>query len=290
MKTRAGRWNRDLFAWMGDIEPAWVMLDSTSLNGLMDEPSAKNRVLCLAIDLTADELALSAIARNTLVLLRAAVDGGGLKLTAGGNLSRTTVSAMEEAMTWPGRNPTDARRYRKVSNERDLLQLHFVRTIAAMAELVDQDRGRLRATRLGRDMLDGNGGGLQAMLFHLAFWHLDLAPFGRGLLDAWPQEQIGLVLWSLSVAADEWQTPENLCRLCTIPSEAVLEPESDLGPLIMEARILRPLYWFGLLEYRGEDDGTHAGAGMPHAWRKSALFDRFLGFEVRLEDTGAVLH
>ena len=127
-------------------------------------------------------------------------------------------------------------------------------------------------------------------LFHLAFWHLDLAPFGRGLLDAWPQEQIGLVLWSLSVAADEWQTPENLCRLCTIQSEAVLEPGPDLGPLIMEARILRPLYWFGLLEYRGEDDGTHAGAGIPHAWRKSALFDRFLGFEVRLEDTGAVLH
>ncbi len=44
---------------------------------------------------------------------------------------------------------------------------------------------------------------------------------------------------------------------------------------------------FGLVEYRGEDEGTDAGTGMSHAWRKSALFDRFLGFEVRLEGAGA---
>ena len=43
-------------------------------------------------------------------------------------------------------------------------------------------------------------------------------------------------------------------------------------------------------EYRGEDEATGGGTGMSHAWRKSALFDRFLGFEVRLEDTGVVLH
>ena len=44
---------------------------------------------------------------------------------------------------------------------------------------------------------------------------------------------------------------------------------------------------FGLVEYRGENEGTDAGTGMSHAWRKSALFDRFLGFEVRLEGAGA---
>ena len=285
-----GRLTRDLLSWLGDLEPAWVMLDPESLDDLMDEPSAENPVLHLADDLTADELARSAIARNALVLLRAADSGGGLKLTAAGNLSRATVSAMEEAMIWPGYDPVDARRYRKVLNERDFLHLRFVRTLAELAELVEQDRGRLHATRLGRDMLDGNGGALQSILFHLRFWHLDLTSFGRGLLDAWPQEQIGLVLWSLSVAADEWQPPESLCRLCTIPCDAVLEPGSDLGPLILEARILRPLYWFGLVECRGEDEATGAGTGMSHAWRKSSLFDRFLSFEVRLEDTGVVLH
>ena len=290
MTPPVDRLPRDLLSWLGDLDPAWAMLDPESLDGLMDEPSEENRSLHLANDLTADELARSAVAGNALVLLRAAGGGGGLKLTAAGNLSRATVSAMEEAMIWPGHDPANARRYRKVLNERDFLHLSFVRTLAELAELVEQDRGRLHATGRGRDMLDGNGGALQSILFYLRFWHLDLAPFGRGLLDTWPQEQIGLVLWSLSVAADEWQPPESLCRLCTIPCDAVLEPGSDLGPLILEARILRPLYWFGLVECRGEDEATGAGTGMSHAWRKSSLFDRFLSFEVRLEDTGVVLH
>jgi hypothetical protein len=59
-------------------------------------------------------------------------------------------------------------------------------------------RGKLVATLLGKSMLnDARQGGLPAMLFRLAFWHMDLAYFGRGLLGSWPQADIGIVLWSL---------------------------------------------------------------------------------------------
>ncbi|MGZ3293662.1 MAG: hypothetical protein ACXU9D_10370 [Xanthobacteraceae bacterium] len=92
-------------------------------------------------------------------------------------------------------------------------------------------------------------GSLQAILFHLALWHMDLGYFGRGLLGSCPQADIGVVLWSLSVSAGDWQTSEKLTRLCTIPEPAILSGTWDRSAYAMEARMLRPLLWFGLLEH-----------------------------------------
>ena len=94
-------------------------------------------------------MTLSPVARNALVLLRGTVESGGLNMTAAGNLSRATVSAMEAAMTWPDHDPADVRRCRKVLNEADYRQLHFTRALAELAGLVEQDRGRLRAEPAG---------------------------------------------------------------------------------------------------------------------------------------------
>jgi hypothetical protein len=67
---------------------------------------------------------------------------------------------------------------------------------------------------------------------------------GRGLLGSWPQADVGIVLWSLSVSAGDWQTSEKLTRLCTIPEPATLAGTWDRSAYAMEARILRPLLWF----------------------------------------------
>ena len=271
--------------WLGDLQPAWTVLERASIDALLDEPSAENPALRLAADLAADEIALSPVARNALVLLREA-SGRGLKMTPAGNLPRAAVAAMEEAMAWPGRDPADARRGGKVLNEADFRQLHFLRILAEMAGLAERERGRLRVTNLGRHILDGDTGGLQALLFHIVFWRSDLSPFGHGLLGAWPQDHIGVVLWSLSVAADSWQPPETLSRACTVPCDEIFEAERDIASLLLQARILAPLHWFGLVEHRGEDERTGASG----EWRKSELFGRFLKFEVRLEDAVATRH
>jgi len=69
----------------------------------------------------------------------------------------------------------------------------------------------------------------------------------------------------------------------------VLEGHRDAGPLMMEARILRPLVWFGLLETRVE--ATHGlDQTAQHFYRKTPLFDRFLSFDVRIEPPTAVIH
>jgi hypothetical protein len=50
---------------------------------------------------------------------------------------------------------------------------------------------------VGRDEIS-NG-----LSFGHAFWHMDLGYFGRGMLGSWPQADIGIVLWSLSVSAGD---------------------------------------------------------------------------------------
>ena len=269
--------------WLDGVEPAWTLLTFDSLLALREEPSADHVAIRISNALSGDEIATSAVARNTLILLRQAIEHGGLPLTATGNLTRAVVAEMHELIEWPDYDQAEAFRFSKVINEPDFLPLHIVRLLAEASELVRPRKGKLVATPLGKSMLeDARQGSLLAILFHLAFWHMDLGYFGRGLLGSWPQADIGIALWSLSVAGTGWQTSEKLTRLCTIPEPAMLSGTWDRTPYAMEARILRPLFWFGLLEHRSEKEtGTPSVAR--HYYRKGPLFDRLIGFNVELD-------
>jgi hypothetical protein len=54
------------------------------------------------------------------------------------------------------------------------------------------------------------GGCLPAILFHLAFWHMDLGYFGRGLFGSWPQSDAGVVLWSTQTRAEARRKQQQL--------------------------------------------------------------------------------
>ena len=129
-------------------------------------------------------------------------------------------------------------------------------------------------------LVEGRHGALQALLFHIALWHLNLGYFDGNPIESWPQSYIGVVLWSLSASASDWLHPDKLSRLCTVPVIGVLEADWDLGSFAMESRILRPLTWFGLLESRWEG---RAGLGEPRLYRKMPLFDQFVKFNVQIE-------
>src|SRR5271156_3134923 len=87
---------------------------------------------------------------------------------------------------------------------------------------------------------------------NVAFCRLNLGYFDRYAVDTWPQNEVGVVLWSLSASAHDWLPRETLTRLCASPVIGVLESQWDFGSSAMEARILRPLWWFGLLESQTE--------------------------------------
>ena len=282
--------NPQIRGWLDGVEPAWTLLTFESLRALRREPSAARTAIRIANDLSVGEIAGSPVARNTLILLRQAIERGGLPLTATANLSRAVVAEMRKLIEWPSYDQADAFRFNKVINEPDFLPLHVVRQLAQAATLVRAQRGKLVATSLGKSMLsDAKQGSLLAILTHLAFWHMDLGYFGRGLLGSWPQADAGVVLWSLLVCANDWQSAEKLTRLCTIPDPAMFSEMWDRMPYAMEAKVLRPLLWFGLLEHRREKIPS-GRFGEHHFYRKVELFERLLAFDVQVGLSEWALH
>jgi hypothetical protein len=267
------------------------MLDLASIRALRQEPSQENRAVSLESNLTDAEIAASAVARNMLVLLEGATAPNGLKLTETGNLARSVVGEFARTMEWPALDIDGVLSVCKVVNEPDILPLHFIRRLALLTKLVRRERGRLKATLLGRKMrTEAKRRSLQALLFQLTCWHVNLGFFDAFLPpQSWPQDDIGVLLWSLSVAAAGWQTPEKLTRLCAIPVEGVLSAERDLATHATEARVLRPLVWYGLLDQKpAKPDSTRFYERQ--LYRKSALFDRFLTFNVQTEQAAVVRH
>ena len=139
--------NEDVQNWLGGIEPAWTLLDHQSFASLVEPPSPTSGTIRLAADLTDQELQKSAIAQNALVLLHAAADGPGLKLTATGNLSRTVVAEMCKLFTWPGYETAGEFQSHKAANEQDFLPLFFIRHTVQAAKLVRQHEGHLTITQ-----------------------------------------------------------------------------------------------------------------------------------------------
>jgi hypothetical protein len=160
--------------WLEGVEPAWTLLTFDTLRALRQEPSAVRTTIRIANDLSANEVSASAVARNTLILLRKAIERDGLPLTATGNLSRSAVAEMCKLIEWPDYDQAAALQFNKVTNEPDFLPLHVVRILAQAATLVRAQRGKLVATSLGRAMLS----------------RMDLGYFGRGLLGSWPQPDV----------------------------------------------------------------------------------------------------
>jgi hypothetical protein len=275
--------NPEVRRWLKGIEPAWTMLESDSFEELCDEPSASNQAIRLEPELTETDLSVSAVARIARILLQRGIDTGGLKLTATGNLSRSGVAEMVQMIEWPGLDKAELFQFHKVVNEPDFLPLHFVRILMQGTKLVRVQRDKLVLTRLGKAILvPARFGALQALLFHIALWHLNIGYFDRNPIESWPQTHTGIVLWSLSVSANDWLDRETLTRLCTVPVPGVVESDWDLGSYAMDARILKPLLWFGLLEYRTERSGANRLEDR-RLYRKTALFDRFVKFNVEVE-------
>jgi hypothetical protein len=275
--------NPEVRRWLNGVEPAWTMLEFDSFNALHDEPSGSNHAIRLEPDLADAEISGSAVTANALLLLRRAAETGGLKLTATGNLSRAVVEEMFGIIQAPDYDKAELLRFQKVINELDFLPLHFIRILTQAAKIIRTHRGKLLPTPLGRRMLAAEQNGpLQALLFHVALWHMKLAYFDGHSLNSWPQSEVGVILWSLSASAHDWLPRETITRLCASPVIGVLESQSDFGSSAMEARILRPLVWFGLLESRTQPRSATELVD-PRLYRKAPLFDRFVKFDVQIE-------
>ena len=87
------------------------------------------------------------------------------------------------------------------------------------------------------------------------------------------------ILWAPDGVADDWQSGDTLAASCTDPENAVPRRFCGHPAMLFVSRALGPLRWFGLMELR-EMQHVHDVV----RWRKTALFDRLLSFDVPLAD------
>ena len=71
-------------------------------------------------------------------------------------------------------------------------------------------------------------------------------------------------------------------RLGAMPTDEAMAAVRDFPAFAFEARVLRPLMWFGLLEQHSPGHSRPLRGERP-LYRKAPLFDRFLTFDVALE-------
>lgn len=274
--------------------PAWTLLTPDSLNRLLP---AKPNLLPEAIRIAADqdagppELASAPLLATTRLMIEHGAAGDGLKLTATGNLSRADVRVLFDALSWPDYDKATVLALNKVLNEADVGPVEITRLVAQEAKLLGRRQGRIRATKLGKELVQpANDLALLRLLFTVLFWRANLSYFDRVPVEGWPQDHIGIVLWCLSVCSDPWNRADDLVEISTVPDTRFDKYEFDYRGFALESRVLRPLTWLGLVESRGDDAYDGPGIVTPRLYRKTPLFDRLLTFDVDLRDVPAKRH
>nr|WP_049961876.1 hypothetical protein [Methylobacterium sp. B34] len=239
--------------------------------------------IAVAPDLSGDDAANVPLVATTRLMLERAHARGGLTLTATGALSRVDVRAVFDAMEWPGYDKAHVLIMNKVLNEADVMPVELTRLTAQVAKLLRKREKRLLTSKAGQALAqEGRAAELFRQLFATVFWQLNLGYFERLPLEAWPQDHIGIVLWCLSVAGQEWFRPEDLMRTCSVWDPALDEGPTDIPAYAFEGRVLRPLTWFGLLEMRLTGEENAPEWRRDRQYRKAVLYDQVLRFDVQV--------
>ena len=237
--------------------------------------------LRLSLEIEPDDVRDADLLVNARIFLTAVQEAGGIKTTATGNLPRAFVALMLERQRFPAGNVEEIRRYNKTINEHDVYVLHMLRVILEVAKLVRRFRGRFVLRPAGRELVpESQAGTLYVRLFRTVFREFNLAYLdGGGPESSGLQHTVAFSLYRLSTAALEWRDPHELAAAVVLPEiyDELVDPRwDDEAAMRIEARLLRPLEWFGLLERR--DLPSPNSFDRSYEVRKTDLFDRFIRF------------
>lgn len=216
--------------------------------------------------------------------LMQAIEEGGGRLTEKGFLNRKLVEALLDRAPWQSYEPSELRGVCKVFNESDFPPAGYLHVLLRVAGLARRQKGFLRLTRKGRQLLSEEmAGRLHAALFSVTF-----ARYSLGYLDRHEgpdvfAPQIGLILYLIGRFCTDWRPADELMRSVTLPMSPATEIDplkirfSSSSPSAFSNRVLRYLCWFGLLE---EAPRARGDWKTPRSFRKTPLYDRTLVFRL----------
>lgn len=229
-----------------------------------------------------EDLPFAALAATDVLpnarLFMTALDEGGAKLTEKGNLSRKFVEMLLDRLHWRGAAVDDIRAICKVVNEHDFAPAMYLHTVCKLAGLARGHKGFLKLTEKGRALLpEDRAGRLQALLFRTTFAKLNPAYLDHFNMPEVFAPQISLILYLIGQFCTDWREPGPLLRSVTFPVKELAEPTyPHLPEIAFEARVLRYLWWFGLLEKARP--AANDEWRQPRLYRKTELYDRMLQF------------
>jgi len=229
-----------------------------------------------------EDLAFAALAGTSVLpnarLFMTALDGSGTKLTARGNLNRKFVEMLLDRLQWQGCDAAEIRSVFKTVNEQDFAPAMYLHAVFRLAGLVRSEKGLLKLTRKGRTLLpEEQAGRLQAVLFRTTFARYNPAYLDRFDMPEVFAPQISLILYLIGKFCTDWRAAGALMRSVTFPTKELTEPKyPDLPITAFEARVLRYLCWFGMMEKA--QPATNDDWRQPRLYRKTALYERMLRF------------
>lgn len=183
-----------------------------------------------------------------------------------------------DRLHWHGCDAAEIRSVCKTVNEHDSIPAMYLHAVFRLGGLVRRQRGTLQLTRRGQELLpEHEAGRLQAVLFRTTF-----ARYNPAYLDAFNMPevfapQISLILYLIGQFCTDWRPADALMRSASLATKDLTESKyPGLSVAAFEARVLRYLCWFGLMEQ------TRPAANdewrQPRLYRKTALYDRMLRF------------
>ncbi|GJE09516.1 hypothetical protein FOHLNKBM_0540 [Methylobacterium longum] len=272
--------------------PAWSLLTRSGVAGLLARPNnGPPPTIRLGSDLDAISAAEMPLLATLRLMIARAQANGGLTLTATHALSRADTRALFDALVWPDYDKAEVLAANKVLNEADVMPVETTRLIAQAAKLLRRRERKLLVTKVGQDLTtEEQNLELFRRLFALVFWGLDLGSLDRVPIERWPQDHVGLVLWCLSAAAREWSSVGHLLPVCTVLDAAAEETPPDFLAFAFEARILRSMTWFGLLETRRVGEPGSFAWRYVREYRTAPLFDRALTFDAEVAGPVGLRH
>lgn len=249
-------------------------------------PSQISTRLFLNEVLSESDLEGSPLCKGAMIILRRLSEEGGAGLTKSGAFNRRFVVWAVDHLQWPRYTAEELYRINKTLNEDDVPPLAYLHELLRTAQLVRHVKGKAILTKAGKSLIDDDGR-VQAVLFETFFTRFDFAKFERSpieLPDADPFHFLGVIRNRLG----GWVEYPQFASWC-LPIDALTPqrgtPEED-AYFYLALRLVRPLVWLGLLEQK-----TASPLSPIHLMklRKTALFDKFLRFELPLSNS-ATLH
>ena len=172
------------------------------------------------------------------------------------------------------------RKYNRVINEEDFMPLHFIHLLLKTAKLIRKFKNKEVITNTGKKLLlaEKTGlGKLQSTLFKSLVNDFNIAYLDGVPIEGVIQPQFGQILFLIYMHAEEWINPDTLMKLTMIPVDEMFSGFPHFPEMMFEARMIRYLVWFGLMEERD----LSANDAYPRIFevRKTALFNEFISYD-----------